>query len=310
MNAAVEAASHGADVAPVACEVTARDGLALGARLYLADAQADPRDAIVFSSGGGLSVVRYHHFLASLAAQGVPVLAFDYRGVGLSRPRRLRGYVASLQDWSELDQAGAIDALRSRFPLARLSSVSHSIGGLVASTAPNANELAHLVFISPHTGYWRDYAKPWRAPMTLAWHAMMPLLAHAVGYFPGRALRLGDDIPRGVALQWAGRRHPRFELGRDAGQAARSARMLANAAHLTQPAMAITFSDDAFSTDAGVRRFLHLAPRMPFVRRHFEATPAQRFGHFGFFSRRSRALWPLVARFVAEDRGRSGEELA
>jgi hypothetical protein len=45
----------------------------------------------------------------------------------------------------------------------------------------------------------------------------MPLVTRVVGFFPGRMLHLGDDIPRGVALQWAGRRTGTF--GRERGVA-------------------------------------------------------------------------------------------
>ena len=41
----------------------------------------------------------------------------------------------------------------------------------------------------------------------------MPAVTALLGYFPGRALRLGDDLPRGVAMQWARRRAPFVRRG-------------------------------------------------------------------------------------------------
>jgi predicted alpha/beta hydrolase len=308
MNAPIEPAAHEAPVEETTLSIAARDGFALGARLFRREGQSDAPDAVVFASGGGLSVVRYRHFLRHLAAAGIPVLAYDYRGVGLSRPARLRGFAAGLEDWAELDQAGAVDALRERFPAARLTTIAHSIGSLVAATAPNAGSLSQMVFIGPHTGYWRDYARGWRIPMALTWHVVMPALTHAVGFFPGHALRLGDDLPRGFALQWAGRTAPSFALGGDDAARSRGARLLASAEALAVPALVISFADDAFASERGVRRFLHAIPSVPVVRRHLEPGPAGRFGHFGFFSRRHRAQWPLVSRFLAPVRmpGTSG----
>ena len=162
------------DEEPVA--LRARDGYALAATLFRRRGQAAADDAVVFNAGGGLSSARYLHFIRFLAAEGFPTLAYDYRGVGRSRPAKLRGFVAGIEDWAEYDQAAALDFLRARHPRARLASVSHSIGGLVACAAPNANELAQMVFIGPHTGYFGDYATAWKWPMALMWHAVMPLL--------------------------------------------------------------------------------------------------------------------------------------
>ena len=276
-------------------EVEARDGYRLGATLYRRD-DGEPPVAAVFNGGGGLASVRYRHFLRFLASQGCAVLAYDYRGVGASRPKRLRGFVAGLDDWAALDHAAAIDFVAARFPEARLASVSHSIGCLVACAAPNAASLAQMVFVCPHTGYWKDYRARWRLPMALAWHFAMPAIARAVGYFPGSALRIGDDFPLRFALQWARRTTPEFRTEQHA-----ESRLLDNARTLRVPALALTVFDDAFVSDTAVRRFLHAIPEVPVVRRHVEPheTRGERVGHFGLFRRRHAGLWRIVARFLA-----------
>jgi predicted alpha/beta hydrolase len=276
--------------------VQARDGYRLGATLYRRD--EDSPVAVVFNGGGGLASIRYRHFLRFLASRGFAVLAYDYRGVGASRPVRLRGFVAGLDDWAALDHSAAIDLALERFRGARIASVSHSIGCLVACAAPNASSLAQMVFVCPHTGYWKDYRARWRIPMAFAWHFAMPAIARAVGYFPGSALRIGDDFPLRFAMQWAGRTTPAFRTEQHAED-----RLLDNARALRVPALALTVFDDAFVSDAAARRFLHAIPGVPVVRRHVEPheTRGERVGHFGFFRRRHAALWPIVARFLAGD---------
>ena len=281
-------------------ELRARDGYPLFAAQFRHRGQHDPADVVVFNAGGGLASARYLNFVRFLAAEGFPTLVYDYRGVGRSRPRRLRGFVAGLEDWAEYDQVAAIDFLRTRHPRARIASVSHSIGGLVACTASNAGELEQMVFISPHTGYWGDYATAWKWPMTLMWHAVMPALSRAMGYFPGRLVGLGDDFPLRFALQWAGRRKAEFALDASTPEGARSRAALERAAALTAPCLAISISDDPFASETGVRRFLFTVPRAPVVRGEIDAkaTVHGRVGHFGFFSRRHAALWPMVTRFL------------
>jgi predicted alpha/beta hydrolase len=281
-------------------EIAAPDGYPLGALLYARADLRDPVDAVVFNAGGGLSSLRYRHFLRFLARQGLPVLAYDYRGVGISRPASWRGFDAGIEDWCELDQVSAIEAMRARFPAARLSSVSHSIGCMIAAAAPNAPMLHQMVLVAPHTAYWGDYLQPWRWPMAFMWHVLMPATARVVGYFPASRLGLGDDLPRRVALQWASRRTPDYRPGAAGGDRARETVALDRMARLTVPALVISITDDAFAPEIAIRRFLMGMSNAPAVRRRIESptTGGRQFGHYGYFRRFASDLWPVACRFI------------
>src|SRR5262249_48598920 len=141
-----------------------------------------------------------------LAAAGIPVLNYDYRGIGASRPQSLRNFRATVEDWAQLDCRAAIDWMKHRYSRSSLYGVGHSIGALFFGAAGSSSDLSGVIMISPHTGYFGDYRRNYRVPMAVFWHGVMPALTMVVGYFPGRLLRLGDDLPKGVALQWASRR--------------------------------------------------------------------------------------------------------
>jgi predicted alpha/beta hydrolase len=296
----MESVGRSVDVEERRLEIAARDGHRLGATLYMRAKQGDPANAVVFNAGGGLSTVRYRYFLRYLAAEGIPVLAYDYRGVGMSIPPSWRGFDAGIEDWTEFDQAGAIDALRARFPTARLTSVSHSIGCMLAAAAPNAPSLCQMVFIAPHTAYCGDYKQPWRLPMTLLWHVLMPGIARAVGYFPASRLALGDDFPRRVALQWASRRTPDYRPGASGADAKREADIRDRMLTLAVPALVISMTDDAFAPEVAVRRFLAGTPNIE-ADVHFvdpETLPHAVGGHLGFFSRRNVAIWASITKVL------------
>jgi predicted alpha/beta hydrolase len=259
----------------------------------------NPGAPVVFNAGGGLSSLRYRHFLRFVAGEGIPVLAYDYRGVGMSRPDRWRGFDAGIEDWCELDQSSAIEALRTRFPEARLATVSHSIGCLIAAAAPNAPTLHQMVFIAPHTAYWGDYLQPWRWPMALMWHVLMPAAARMFGHFPAARLGLGDDLPRRVALQWASRRTPDYRPGSAGGDPTREAVVLDRVARLNVPALVVSIADDAFAPEIAVRRFLMGIPEVPIVRRVVDAgATGGAIGHYGYFRRANVDRWRIIARFL------------
>lgn len=273
------------------------DGYQLGAELHESPATAHPRRALVLHGGAGIAAARYRHFAQFLAGAGIPVLTYDYRGVGASRPQRLRDLDATTADWVEFDAAAAIGWLRRRYPQAELIGLSHSIGALALGVAPNAADQDRLAFIAPHTAYYGDYRPAFRLPMFLLWHGVMPLATRLCGYFPARALRLGDDLPPGIALEWASRRTAELRPRGRALSDARTRRLLDAAGYLARPAQAITVSDDAFATAAGARRLLSYLPGLAVEHRVFTPQEAKvaRLGHFGFFRRAAGAvLWPRL----------------
>jgi predicted alpha/beta hydrolase len=276
----------------------AADGCELGGLYYCAANTPTPRQVAVLHTGAGIDQSRYRYFAHFIADAGIPILTYDYRGIGLSRPSSLRGFRATMEDWAEHDCAAAIGWLRERFPAAQMLGIAHSVGTLLQGAASNAAEQALVLMIGAHTGYHGDYRAPYRLPMTAMWQGVMPALARLMGYFPGRALGLGDDIPRGVALQWAGRRSA--DLRSRPGEAGyeRRSRLLDRCAGLGYPVRMIVASDDAFSTPASADRLLSYYPQVR-VLEELLITPAdvgvERLGHFGYFRRRPGAMmWPRL----------------
>jgi predicted alpha/beta hydrolase len=277
--------------------VRALDGYELGGYFYDAETSSPARVAVLHC-GAGIRALRYRRFAAFLAESGIPTLSYDYRGIGVSRPRVLRGFRASIEDWAEYDCGGAIAWLRERYPRATIVGMAHSIGALLVGGAPNSAEQAQLVLIGGHTGYYGDYHPKYRLPMTAVWHAVMPAVTMVMGYFPARRLGLGEDLPARVALQWAGRRTGDLRPDGSGPGYERVQTLLDRCAALQRPAMLVSVTDDAFATASGTKRLLSFYPRL-FPLQHIEYSPAdagtRRIGHFGFFGRRAgTALWPRL----------------
>ena len=279
------------------------DGYEIGAVFYAALRPRVPRRVAILHGGAGIPALRYRRFATFLAEWGIPVLTYDYRGIGLSRPPELRGFQATIEDWAEYDAAAAIAWLRERFPRDDILGFSHSIGCLALGGAPNAGEQARVLLVGAHSGYYGDYRPLYRLPMALAWHGLMPALTRVVGYFPADRLGLGEALPAGMALEWAERRQPDLRLtdlrlngAEPAGE--RRLRLLRHCAALQCPAVAISISDDAFATEEGTRRLLSYFPNLAALQLYtFTPDDAQvrRIGHFGFFRRAvGTTLWPRL----------------
>jgi predicted alpha/beta hydrolase len=279
----------------------ALDGFELGGRFFRPSILTPPTVTAIVVGGGGIPGARYGPFAAFLAGSGIPVLTFDYRGIGESRPIQLRGFKAAAEDWAEFDCGGAIAYMRSRYPESKLVCIAHSIGTFLIGGAPNVREIAQFIFICAHTGYYGDYLPAYRLPMALLWHVVMPVLTRAFGYFPARLLGLGEDIPKGIAMQWAARRTSDLRPEATDHNAVRAREMLARYPSIVVPTRTISFPDDAFATDAGCERLLAIYAG---IRAHKEVVVPvlagfSSIGHFGFFRRKARALlWPLVLSYI------------
>jgi len=287
-----------------AIELTTQDGVRIFGTHYLPLIKGPFPRAVVFNAGAGIAARHYRHFARFLAAAGVPVLSYDYRGIGTSRPRSLRNFAATVEDWAEFDCRAAIDWMKQRHGSSTAFGIGHSIGALFFGGPANAQDLGGVIMISPHTGYYGDYRKEYRVPMALLWHGVMPALTVIFGYFPGRLLRLGDDLPKGVALEWAQRR--RGITPSEPGD--RLSDLVSRFSSLDLDAVMITITDDSFATEAAALRVQGMFAKLRFER--WTVAPADiglsRLGHFGFFRRGAAPLWKPIISHLTRDPSPAG----
>ena len=61
-----------------------------------------------------------------------------------------------------------------------------------------------MLAVGAQSGYWGNWRGAGRLRMLFYWKVLFPALTHALGYLPLRSLTGGgDDVPPGVALEWA-----------------------------------------------------------------------------------------------------------
>ena len=288
--------------------VRAIDGYPLDARLWLRPDTKNPTFVALINAGTGIAQSYYERFAAYLARAGVPTITYDYRGIGRSRPATLKGFVASVEDWGRLDCAAIIEWLATRYPFASRVVVGHSVGGFVTGFVTNGARIHHMLLIGAHTGFWGDYGARLRPWMYLLWHAFMPAVTRTFGYFPGRRLHLLEDLPAGVAIEWANRRKADFwwnlRTPDGAPDSARVDELIGRFRAIRARVLALRFTDDPFGTDAATRRVIELYANS--VATVHALGPMDvgyaRIGHFGFFrSRFKTTLWPHVTNWLAAE---------
>jgi len=279
---------------------SARDGIELHGTWFLPLVQGGlPASVIVIGCGGGVPAKFYHGLARYLSNCNAAVLTFDYRGIGESRQGTLKGMVSGVDVWGAADLDGALRFAHDTFPDLPLDAIAHSVGALLLGAAQESRRLSKIVFLGPHTGFWRDYRRRWRLPLYVTWHVLMPAATKIFGYFPGKALGLGEDLPPQVAMDWANRRQP--DLVRDRNDSRGLLALLEKYRDLDTPTLALSASDDAFAPPVAAKRLLSLYPNLKATSR--VVTPAsvksRRLGHFGYLRRpASELIWAMIAEWL------------
>lgn len=267
--------------------ISTGDGVSLAATLW--EAPDRPRSrVVVIASATGVLQAYYAPFAAWLSAQGFAVVTFDYRGMGASRSE---AGAPSMLDWGQRDLAAVVSWAASSLGGGHTAIVGHSVGGQLVGLLPDASRVSALVTVGSQSGDYRLWPLPSRLAMALLWYGLVPGVTHAVGYLPG-SLGIGEDLPAGVALEWARWCRTRGYL---VGAGFESRRE--GFARLDAPVLAFGFDDDGYAPRAAVDA-LHALYVCARVERRQLGREAGRFGHFGFFRERHRALWRDVATFL------------
>ena len=281
----------------------AADGYLLGATLFLPRTGAR-HHAVLINSATAVPRRIYRAFASYLAHRGFAVLTYDYRGIGGSRlmavegynqPRSLVGFNVTMADWARLDAVAAVSWMRERYRNLPLGYIGHSFGGQALGLLANNAEISRALLVAAQAGYWKLMRSPERYRVFALLNFIGTPLTRLLGYAPAWS-GLGEDLPKGVFLQWA---HwvnsPRYFFD-DA-----TLDGLSNFPNYKGAMRAICLSDDPWATRPAVELlcsgFASIKPEILTV-----SPPdvgAAKLGHFGFFRAEHRdTLWRGAAEWL------------
>lgn len=293
-------AIHSSAVNGQPVSIRCEDGVLLGGHLWRAETSA-PAGSVVINPATGVLARYYHRYAQFLARQGFDVLTFDYRGIGQSRPKQLRGCRYRWREWGEQDVEAALRLMAGCRRDGPLIVVGHSIGGFLPGLAENAGMIDRMLTVGAQYAWWGEYAPRHRLRLFAKWHIVMPAMTAFHGYFPGRRLGWLEDLPRGVANEWSFRSR-RFELSHPKGE---RKDVLRRMAAVTAPILAVAVSDDELGTVPAVRRTLdyYTGARRAMVLLNPAQFGRDAIGHFGLFhDSHAAGFWTDTLSWLREGR--------
>lgn len=271
--------------------ISARDGYALGATRRRPE--AEPRATVLIAAAAAVPAGFYRRFATCLAERGFDTVTFDYRGVGRSRPASLKGFDARMRDWADLDATAAVDFAAALNPGKPLVYVGHSFGGQALGLLPNNTKVSRALLVASQVGYWRYVMGAFERYRVYAMLRFLgPALVNTLGYLPA-GVGLGDGVPRGVFLEWAGWCMKPGYLFDDETLNSR-----VNFPNYKGALRAVGMADDPWATPPAIARLLqgYTGTKPEHVTVEPRSVGAAKIGHFNFFRADFRdTLWKDAA---------------
>ncbi|MCA4898263.1 MAG: alpha/beta fold hydrolase [Bacteroidota bacterium] len=267
--------------------ITARDGYPLAATWR--QPSTDMKGVIQFHGGTGIPQQVYGNLAAFLSEQGYATITFDYRGIGESKPETLRGFQASLHDWS-VDMTSVFDWVISTYPNAKKTIIGHSMGGQLIGLMENHAHVHQLFLIASSTGYWSDMSSPYKWLMPPLWFVFIPVTTAIYGFAHAKKIAQGENLPKGVALQWRKWCIDSRYFERDF----RESNIPVYFDQIRVPLTSIQITDDPIANHITANKILAYYTNAQVQVR--KVTPSdlnvEKIGHTGYFSRRFKdSLW-------------------
>ncbi len=259
----------------------------------------DPNGRVVIiNSAMGVPQRFYARYAEFLATQGFHVLTYDYRGISGSLTGKLRGQKMLLSQWGTHDFTAVLDYVAENLPDQMVLVIGHSVGGQILGLTPHHDCIHAHYGVCAQSGYWRGWSGTGQVRMWTLWHVALPVSVALFGYLPAFLLGGGEDVPKGVALEWdrAGKL-PNYLYDSYKG---------ADFHHydaVKTPMRLHSFADDTFAPYKAVAALAQMYPNAPVEHSHID--PSERglgkVGHFGFFRKQFEpTLWADSAIWLAE----------
>ena len=266
----------------------------------LLEAKLSAKGVVQLAGGTGIKKEFYLNFARYLQEQGYHVLLFDYRGIGGSKPKSLRGFEAKNHEWGQKDMAAILDWLYDRYPLLPKFLIGHSAGGQQLGMMDNHHKFSKALLISSSTGYWKWIASPYKYFTLFVWHGLTPLMLNTVGYLPATWFGLGEDLPKGVAAEWRSWCLNSTYFGKYFGTVIQKQFY----SEVKIPLHFLYPEDDTMATDKTVEslRGFYTNATTTTEKIILAENHLQKVGHLGFFSRKSKGqLWGKAAAYLDEN---------
>ncbi len=247
---------------------------------------------LVVNSATGVKQHVYFSFANYFAEKGFTVITYDYRGIGLSKPKNLRHFKASMRIWGTVDFKAVTDFIQLNYKDYQKFCVGHSVGALILGMNEDSKLFKKLIFVGTQDAYIGNLPFNVAVSAVFGFGLAVPFLSNLLGYFPAPWFGLGETLPKGSAMDWR-----TLILNKKSTSRLFEKIPKEYSKELYQKAFIIYAEDDPWVKMKGMESLMNNAyPNMNRTYREVMVTesPKNHIGHINFFRSYNSDLWKII----------------
>lgn len=246
---------------------------------------------LLINSATGVKQQIYFSFAQFFAEQGFTVLTYDYRGIGLSKPEKMKGFQSSMRIWGSRDYKALTQFIIKNFPDHQKFCLGHSVGALILGMNKDSEIFNEFLFVGTQNAFFGNLKWRTKIEAVLGFGIVQPLFTELFGYFPAHWFGLGESLPKNCAYDWR-----TLILNRKSTN-----KLLLKtddySKDLNRKVFVIQAEDDAWLTEKGVKSLLNdTYPNLKPTFRLIKTSESEKgeIGHVNFFRSYNRNLWNII----------------
>lgn len=247
---------------------------------------------LLINSATGVKQQIYFSFAKYFAHYGYTVITYDYRGIGASKPARMKGFDATMRVWGREDFSAVTDFIKKKYPDERKFCLGHSVGALIIGMNSDAAIFEKFVFVATQDAFIGNLS--WKVALTaiFGFGIAVPLTTSLFGYFPAHRFGLGESLSKGVAYDWQ-----TLILNKKSTSKLYDSKESNFAQTLTQKTSILYAEDDPWVTVKGMEnlmRNVYPGLRAAYRKISVQESPKNEIGHVNYFRSYNKELWKIV----------------
>ncbi|ASW76127.1 alpha/beta hydrolase [Chryseobacterium piperi] len=246
---------------------------------------------LLINSATGVKQHVYFSFANYFSEKGFTVITYDYRGIGLSKPKRMKDFKASMRIWGSEDYKTLTQYIKTHFEGHEKYCLGHSVGALILGMNKDSTMFKEFFFVGTQNAFVGNLKFKTKIEAYLGFGIVQPLATQLLGYFPAHWFGLGESLPKNCAYDW------RTLILNKKSTNGLLEKIDDYSKELTQKVFVIRAEDDVWLTEKGVKSLLNTTyPNLKPTYRLVKTAESEKgeIGHVNFFRSYNRKLWDII----------------
>lgn len=246
---------------------------------------------LLVNSATGVKQQTYYDFAQYFADNGYTVITYDYRGISLSKPQKMKGFEANMRIWGNTDYKAVTDFIHKKYAHYRKFVVGHSVGALILGMNPDSEIFEKCCFVATQNTYFGHLNTKVKFLGLLGFGLYQPIITSLKGYFETQLVNLGESLPKGVSDDWRTLIIHKKSINKLLEKTPDYSK------NLTQEVLYLNMEDDEWITEKGMKLLMNATySNMKTTYRTIKVSEStgEPIGHINFFRARHFQLWKIV----------------